>query len=89
MCDHLGTTRAVRIGRDSDLLPAYGHPGQHAETRRMCGMRKSEWMHKRSENGTRAGIAVSFLCLKVLKHKHIQRHTQSNTFKRYAVMMGI
>jgi len=59
-----------------------------AETRRMCGMRKPGWMHKISENGTCGGIAAPFLCLKLLKHTHIQIHIQRNTFKRYAGMMG-
>jgi hypothetical protein len=45
-------------------------------------------MNKRSENGKGVGIAVPFLCLKVFKYRHIERHVQSNTFKRYVGMMG-
>jgi hypothetical protein len=58
------------------------------ETRQLCWMRKREGMHRRSENGTGAGIAGPFLCLHTFKHRHIQRHIQSNKFKRHAGMMG-
>lgn len=56
-------------------------------TRRLCWMRKRERMHKRSKNGTGAGIAVPFLCLSTFKYRHIQRHIQNKRFKRYVGMM--
>ena len=61
-----------------------GTRDRSSETR----IRKRKGMHKRSENGTGEGTAVTFLFLKVFKHKHIQRHIQSKTFERYAGMMG-
>lgn len=59
-----------------------------SENRRLCWMRKREGMHKRSENGTGVGIAATVLYLNTFKHRRIQRHIQSNMFKRQASTIG-